>query len=99
MQTEQNRILDLLNSGRITLAEAESMLDSALGHGSLISDSRVTRIKSWLGSHMSSCLALALLTGVGLRPALTALLETGMHAIGGTEGLQLFFYRLLEALL
>lgn len=94
MQTEQTRILDLLNSGRITLAEAETMLESALGR-----DNRATRIRSWLGSHLSSCLVLALLAGVALRPALTALLQTAMQAIGGTEGLQLFFYRLLEAFL
>jgi hypothetical protein len=94
MQTEQSHILELLNCGRITLGEAETMLDSALG-----CDSRFSRIKSWLGAHIVPCLAIALITGVALRPALIALLQTGVQAIGGTENLQLFLYRLLEAFL
>jgi len=94
MPTEQSRILDLLNSSRITLAEAETMLDSAMGY-----DSRVARIKSWLGARMGSCLALALMTGVALRPVLIALLQTGMQIIGGTADPQTFLYRLLEAFL
>jgi hypothetical protein len=99
MQAEQSHILVLLNCGRITLAEAETMFDSALGPGSRISDTRISRIKSWLGAHIAPCLAITLLTGVALRPALIALLQTGMQAIGGTESLQLFLYRLLEAFL
>jgi len=94
MQTEQSHILGLLNRGRITLTEAETMFDLVLG-----SDSRISRIKSWLGAHIGPCLAITLLIGVVLRPALIALLQTGMQTIGGTESLRLFFYRLLEAFL
>jgi hypothetical protein len=92
MQIEHSRILALLDGGRITLAEAEVMFDSALGKGS-----RVARMRFWLAARLGYCLAIALIAGVLLRPALIIVLHTGAQAIGGNVDLQVLLNRLSEA--
>jgi hypothetical protein len=92
MQSEHSRILALLDGGRITLAEAEEMFDTALGK-----ESRIARMKLWLGVRLGYCLAIALIAGALLRPALIAVLHTGTQAIGGNVDLQFFLNRLSEA--
>jgi hypothetical protein len=98
MQSETSRILMLLDYGQITLAEAEAMLDSALGDDNRISPFK-TRIRRWLAARLVPTLTVALLAGVAIEPALTAALRAIEQVIGGTAGLQLIFSRLLEAFL
>jgi len=102
MRTDQRQILSQLNCGRITISEAETLLDLARHGNSSIFPirSRITsRIKGWVGDHMGSWLTLALLAGIGLRPAFAAALDAGVQTIGGLTGLHLFFNRLMEAFL
>ena len=93
MQTEQRQILVFLDCGEISLAEAESMLDSTLQNKTPLS-----RLKSWLGSRMVTTICAAVLAGAGLQPAFAATLHAGMRVASGPT-LNIFLNRLLEAFL
>jgi len=93
MQTEQRQILAFLDCGEISLAEAERMLDSTLQD-----KTRLSRLKSWLGSRFGATLCAAVLVGVGLQPAFAATLHAGMRVVYGPT-LNILLNRLLEAYL
>jgi len=93
MQTEQRQILANLDCGEISLAEAETLLDSTLAD-----KSRLSRLKSWLSTRIGTTLCAAILVGVALQPAFAATLHVGMRVVSGPT-LNVFLNRLLEALL
>ena len=98
MQTEQRQILAFLDCGDISLAEAERMLDATLQDKTGQGKTRLSRLKSWLGSRIVTTLCAGVLAGVGLQPAFAAILHAGMRVVYGPT-LNILLYRLLEAYL
>ena len=98
MQTEQRQILAFLDCGEISLAEAEKMLDATLQDKTGQHKTRLSRLRSWLGSRFGVTLCAAVLAGVGLQPAFAATLHAGMRVVYGPT-LNILLNRLLEAYL
>jgi hypothetical protein len=98
MQTEHRQILAFLDRGEISLAEAEKMLDSTLQDKTGYDKTRLSRLKSWLGSRFGATLCAAVLAGVALQPAFAATLYAGMRVVHGPT-LNILLNRLLEAYL
>jgi len=93
MQTEQRQILAFLDRGDISLAEAETLLDSTLAD-----KSRFSRLKSWLSTRIGPTLCAAILAGAALQPAFAATLHAGMRIVEGPT-INILLNRLLEAYL
>jgi hypothetical protein len=96
MQSAQTQILALLDYGRITVTEAETLL-VATKHSAI---SARSKRRAWLTSFW---LVLALLAGVSLRPELNFVSEHVVSWLGpvidGLPGPHLIFNRLMEAYL
>lgn len=93
MYSEPRHILLLLDSGQITLAEAERLLDSAARRAYL------GRLRSWIGSRLGYAIAVAIFVGMLIQPAVLLAAQATVAAVAGSSALHLFIYRLLEAML
>lgn len=93
MNSEPRHILLLLDSGQITLNEAERLLDSAARRAAF------SQLRQWITGRLGYAIAVAIFAGMLIQPAVLLAAQTAFTAVTGSESLQLFFQRLLEAML
>lgn len=93
MNPEPRHILLLLDSGQITLTEAEHLLDSAARRVYFC------RLRHWIGNRLGYAIAVAVFIGMLIQPAVLLAAQAAFAVVAGSQALHLFFNRLLEAML